>query len=253
FGARAESGGIGAGTGLGQAVAGEMLHRAELWQEALALIEIAEAVDHPGGHVVDRDVRRRARTSGSQLLHDQRRVEAPQRTAADIVVDVDAAEAQRRRLAQGVCREDLLGVPLGGMRQHLVGRELPRRVAKGLLVLGECKVHAGAIIAGCYARAMQWRDMTPEEVAKRPEARLRGMLLYMVIVAVLLCALMFIGLVVAPDQFRAVGGRFQIALAFVNVWAAVFVVMTVLRLRPTPLLASIGIAAWVIYRIVVSI
>ena len=61
-------------------------------------------------------------------------------------------------------------------------------VAKGLLVLGERKVHAGAIIAGCYARAMQWRDMTPEEIATRPEARLGGLLLAMVIVAALLRA-----------------------------------------------------------------
>ena len=100
---------------------------------------------------------------------------------------------------------------------------------------------------------MQWRDMTAEEIATRPEARLRGMLLGMVIVAVLLCVLMFGGLVVAPDQFVAVAGRFQIALGFVNAWAAIFVVMTILRLRVTPLLASVGITVWVVYRIVVSV
>jgi hypothetical protein len=100
---------------------------------------------------------------------------------------------------------------------------------------------------------MQWRDMTAEEIATRPEARLRGMLLGMVIVAVLLCVLMFGGLVAAPGQFVAVAGRFQIALGFVNAWAAIFVVMTILRLRVTPLLASVGITAWVVYRIVVSV
>jgi hypothetical protein len=99
---------------------------------------------------------------------------------------------------------------------------------------------------------MQWRDMTPDEIAERPEARLGGALLGMVIVAVLLCVVMFGGLLLAPDQFAAVAGRFQIALAFVNVWAAAFAVMTVLRLSATPLLASIGISAWVVYRIVVS-
>jgi hypothetical protein len=99
---------------------------------------------------------------------------------------------------------------------------------------------------------MQWRDMTAEEIATRPEARLRGMLLGMVIVAVLLCVLMFGGLVAAPGQF-VVAGRFQIALGFVNAWAAIFVVMTILRLRVTPLLASVGITAWVVYRIVVSV
>jgi hypothetical protein len=99
---------------------------------------------------------------------------------------------------------------------------------------------------------MQWRDMTPEEIATRPEARLGGMLLGIVIVAVLLCVVMFSGLVVAPEQFRTVAGRFQIALAFVDAWAAIFVVMTILRLRATPLLAGCGIVAWVVYRIVVS-
>jgi len=99
---------------------------------------------------------------------------------------------------------------------------------------------------------MQWRDMAPEEIATRPEARLGGMLLYMVIVASLLCVVMLIGLIVAFDQFRAVAGRFQIALAFVTVWSAAFMVMTVLRVRVTPTLASIGIVAWVVYRIFVS-
>ena len=94
--------------------------------------------------------------------------------------------------------------------------------------------------------------MTPEEIATQPEARLGGMLLGMVIVAALLCLVMFGGWIVAPEQFRAVAGRFQIALVFVNAWAAVFVVMTILRLRITPTLAGIGIMVWVVYRIVVS-
>ena len=99
---------------------------------------------------------------------------------------------------------------------------------------------------------MQWRDMTAAELATRPEARLSGTLLCMVIVAALLVVVMLVGLIVAFDQFRAVAGRFQIALVFVNAWAAVFVVMTILRLRITPTLAGIGIMVWVVYRIVVS-
>ena len=99
---------------------------------------------------------------------------------------------------------------------------------------------------------MQWRDMSPEEIATRPEARLGGSLLYVVIVAFVLCVVMLIGLSVAFDQFRAVAGRFQIALVFVTAWSAAFVVMTALRVRITPMLASIGIVAWVIYRIFVS-
>ena len=33
------------------------------YQQALALLFVAEAVDHPGGHVVDRQVRRRRRAT----------------------------------------------------------------------------------------------------------------------------------------------------------------------------------------------
>ena len=95
--------------------------------------------------------------------------------------------------------------------------------------------------------------MSPEEIATRPEARLGGSLLYVVIVAFVLCVVMLIGLSVAFDQFRAVAGRFQIALVFVTAWSAAFVVMTALRVRITPMLASIGIVAWVVYRICVSV
>jgi hypothetical protein len=100
---------------------------------------------------------------------------------------------------------------------------------------------------------MQWRDMTAEELATRPEARLGGTLLCMVIVAALLFVVMLVGLAVAFEQFRAVAGRFQIALLFVTAWSAAFVVMTLLRIRVTPTLSSVGIIAWVVYRLGVSI
>ena len=100
---------------------------------------------------------------------------------------------------------------------------------------------------------MQWRDMTAEELATRPEARLGGTLLCMVIVAALLVVEMLVGLVVAFEQFGAVAGRFQIALLFVTAWSAAFVVMTLLRVRATPTLSSFGIVAWVVYRLGVSI
>jgi hypothetical protein len=74
----------------------------------------------------------------------------------------------------------------------------------------------------------------------------------MVIVAALLSVVMLVGLIVAVDQFRAVAGRFQIALAFVAIWSTAFVVMTALRVRATPTLASFGIIAWVVYRLCVS-
>ena len=70
-------------------------------------------------------------------------------------------------------------------RQHAVGRELPRRVAEGLLVLGEREIHAG----GSYRRRLSavkqatlrlpcgsrdnpspWRHAFPPSAATRPRA-----------------------------------------------------------------------------------
>jgi hypothetical protein len=79
-------------------------------------------------------------------IHDQRRVEAAEPAAAAILLDVDAAEAQRGRLTQRLDRKDLLRVPLGSVGQHLLGRELARGVAKRFLVFGQPEIHARRII-----------------------------------------------------------------------------------------------------------
>ena len=75
-----------------------MLHRAELGQEFPARRVAAEGVDHPGRHVVDRDVGGGRGAALRQFLEDQRGVEPRERRAADVVLDIDAAEAERRRL-----------------------------------------------------------------------------------------------------------------------------------------------------------
>ena len=81
----------------------------------------AEAVDHPGRHVVDRDVGRDRRAAHGERLEDQRRVEPRQPRAADILADVDAAHAERRRLAHLRDREVLLLVPLDRVRREPLG------------------------------------------------------------------------------------------------------------------------------------
>ena len=64
-----------------------------------------------------------------------------QRRAADVFLDVDAAEAERRRLAQRLDREDLVLVPVARMRHHLVAGELPRGGLEGALFFGEVEIH----------------------------------------------------------------------------------------------------------------
>jgi hypothetical protein len=100
---------------------------------------------------------------------------------------------------------------------------------------------------------MQWRDMTATELATRPEAKLGGVLLAIDIVAVLLCALVLVGVIVALNEFRAIGIRYGIAVAFITLWAGAFVIMTWLRLPSTPVLASAGLLVWILYRLAVSV
>ena len=104
---------------LGQAIAGEMLHRHQLGQEPRALLGIAKAVDHPRRHVVDRQIGGGRGAGRRQLLEDQRRVEPGEAAAAELVLDVDAGKAERRRRAQRRDRKLLALVPARRVRQPL--------------------------------------------------------------------------------------------------------------------------------------
>src|SRR5215470_6110923 len=86
---------------------------------------------------------------------------------------------------------------------------------------------------------MRWRDMTDQEAATLPEARLGGALLGAVVAAAL----------IAFDQLRAVGLRYMIAVGFITLWSATFVVMTLLRLRATPTVAKFGLTVWIAWRL----
>ncbi len=138
---RAEARRVRARARLGQAVAGEMLHAAQLGQEFLARRLAAEGVDHPGRHVVDRDIGGGRGAALRQLLEDQRGVEPCQRRAADVLLDVNAAEAERRRPAQRFDREDFALVPVARMRHHFIPRKLPRGRLKCPLFFGEIEIH----------------------------------------------------------------------------------------------------------------
>ena len=70
--------------------------------------------------------------SASKISAASNRVSAG---AADIVADIDAAHAERRRLAHHLDREMLLLVPAHRVRRDLLRGELPRHVANRDLVL----------------------------------------------------------------------------------------------------------------------
>ncbi len=143
--ARLQAGGVRAGIRLGQAIAAEPRHAAEVRQKALAQLSRAECIDHPCHHVVDGDVGRGRRAALRQLLEDQNRIEPRERRAAVVGAHIDAAEAERSRRAQRIRGEDLFLVPLAGKRHHLVAREGARRVLDGALLFAEVEVHAMAL------------------------------------------------------------------------------------------------------------
>jgi hypothetical protein len=95
---------------------------------------------------------------------------------------------------------------------------------------------------------MQWRNMTPQEAANCAEARLGGALLCMVVAAAAVAITALAGAIFAPGQLAALGLRYTVPVAFVGIWSALFVLMTLLHLRATPLVASAGLLAWIAWR-----
>ncbi len=90
--------------------------------------------------------------------------------------------------------------------------------------------------------------MTERERATLPEGRLGGVLLGMVAAAILLCIITIGGTLLAFQQLTVIGARYVIAVGFVSAWSMVFVAMTLLRIRATPVVASAGLLAWIAYR-----
>ena len=145
--AGAQRRGVRSGAGFGQAIAREQFHGAELRQPLLALGVVAVSVDHPGRHVVDRDERRHGRAALRQRLEDQRCVEPRQGRAADVVADIDAANAERRGLAHHLDREMLLLVPADRMRRDFLRRKsraMSRTAIWSSLRAKWCEVISGA-------------------------------------------------------------------------------------------------------------
>jgi len=118
---------------------------------------------------------------------------------------------------------------------------------------------------------MYWRDMTETEYETLPETRLAGALRWMVVgcaVTVIVPALGVLSAIVVLstggvhanpgnvfswlDSPHRMGPIYMTPVVFIMAWSLVFVLMTLLRLRSTPMVASAGIVAWVVLRGIVS-
>ncbi len=98
---------------------------------------------------------------------------------------------------------------------------------------------------------MKWRALSEQEATTLAEARLGGGLLLAVIAALFLCIVAVAGTALAIDRLREIGMRYTIAAVFIAAWSLLFVGMTLFRLRQTPMVASAGLVAWIVYRLCV--
>lgn len=119
---------------------------------------------------------------------------------------------------------------------------------------------------------MQWRALTDDEISRIPETRLDGALLWIVAAAAAIVgipvigfALMYAAVAVGSIHSGPIeyligmyggiadrGPRAMVVMGWLVAWAAVFLVMTVLRLPATPLVANGGLVGWVMLRLVLG-
>lgn len=119
---------------------------------------------------------------------------------------------------------------------------------------------------------MTWRPMTAEELVSRPEARLQGSLLLIVLCAgalgvaavlSLLAALITIPAALLLGGFAAgllptsgpagLGMLYAIPTLYLLIWALVFSIMTFTRSPSAPGFAAVGLIGWTGVRLVVSV
>src|SRR6516164_4083180 len=143
FGSRAKRGSVRSRARFGQAVAAEVLHRGELWQETVTQFVIGKGVDHPRGHVMDGDVSGRGRVRCGEFLENDCGIEPRECRATDVVAHIDAGETLFGCFPQGIPGKDMFFVPLRGVRKQLRFHEAARGVLEGALVFIELEIHGG--------------------------------------------------------------------------------------------------------------
>ncbi len=94
----------------------------------------AEAVDHPGDHVVDGEIGGGGGAAFGQRLENERRIQTREGRAAHIVAHIDAGHAKRGGGFQRGNGEMVRLVPFQRMGRDFLAREGARHVADGDLV-----------------------------------------------------------------------------------------------------------------------
>lgn len=117
---------------------------------------------------------------------------------------------------------------------------------------------------------MAWRPMTAEELVSRPEARLEGSLLLIVLCAAALGVAAVLSLLAALVAIPAVlsggamgglfargpaglGALYAVTTLYLMVWALVFSILTIMRSSFAPSFAAGGLVGWIGVRLLISI
>ena len=97
------------------------------------------------------------RIHGGQLLEHQGGIEAGQAEAAVLFGGVQAAEAQRTGSGDGLARESVFGIPLGGVGSEFAGGKVAGGSDELLLVVGQIEIHGACLLGRAPARALPGR------------------------------------------------------------------------------------------------
>ena len=159
---------------LGQAVAGQQPHGAQVGQPAAALRLVAEPVDHPRDHVVDREIGRgrgAARRSSSNRIAASSRVrpEPP-----DVLAHIDGSRSRApRRCASVSTGKKPSSSHAAACGASSRASELPRHLLHRLLVGGQLEFQRRGSRQGhdpvsrpLHGRVNQWSTAGPVEVVE---------------------------------------------------------------------------------------
>ena len=134
-----DRGGVRPGGGFGEAIGGEQVHPAKPRPPLFALRVVAEAVDHPGRHVVNGEIGGDSWTAPREGLENQGGVKPRKPRSSNILPRVNPAHAQRGGLAENIFWEMLALVPLQRMGRNFFAREIFGHFRNGPMVVVESK------------------------------------------------------------------------------------------------------------------
>ena len=166
--ARLERRQVGAGLGLGEALAPDLVGGEDRVEVALLLLVGAPDHDRGTRQQQAEHVRRERRAGAAELLEEDRRLGHRRAAAAVLLGPVDAGPAAVGELALPVAQEAVANavvLRVGRVARRVVGQPPPQLVAERELGVVECQVHGSPFDA---SRSQQPTSVSSRSVTSRP-------------------------------------------------------------------------------------